>query len=292
MPYAIQRSDKTAEAALRRLAGKQVDRAIAALEGGDGPLGPRVHTARKAVKKLRGLIRLFRAAFPGYGDENAALRDAGRTIARLRDAHVMLAQFDRLAARTGASGAAASGLRAPFLARRDEAEDEAALAAGVGEFLSRFSSLAGRARQWILDDDGFDAVAPGLERTWKAASKALGRATADPDVGHMHGWRRRVKDHWYQARLLHPIWPEMMQPHVEAADRLGQLLGEHHDLALFVDHLAGTERSETPHALAAAARGRLAEIEAAAFPLGSRLFAGPASALTRRWRAWWDVWRG
>ena len=67
-------------------------------------LGPfdarRVHAARKALKQARAALRLLRPCLDAavYRRENLALRDAGRALAPLRDARVLLDAADRLRA--------------------------------------------------------------------------------------------------------------------------------------------------------------------------------------------------
>ena len=75
MPFAILPEDATVEAALRRIAREEAEGALSEVRG-TGPLAPRVHAMRKAVKKLRGLLRLVRPVFSDAKAENEVLRDA------------------------------------------------------------------------------------------------------------------------------------------------------------------------------------------------------------------------
>src|SRR5438128_1216962 len=89
--------------ALRRIAGEQLDDAIAELEPGPDRVAPSsVHSARKSLKKTRSLVRLARPALgrKRYASANAALRDAGRLLSGARDADVMIATTDDLAERS------------------------------------------------------------------------------------------------------------------------------------------------------------------------------------------------
>lgn len=292
MPYAFTQTDSTVAAALRRIAHDQIDGALAGLDNEAAPLAPRVHGARKAVKKTRGLIRLVRPVFPAYAAENAALRDAGRAIASLREAEVLLTVFDRLAQDAGLKPAEVVPLRAPFLTGVQTATDPAMQARSVEDFRQRMTAIRIRIDDWHLKADGFRALAPGLERTLAAARAAARHALANPDAETIHDWRKRVKDHWYQARLLTPVWPEMMAPHVAAADTLGELLGDHHDLADLSLRLADLPPSDPRDTLLAAAAARQSAMEHEAHAMGRRLLADEPQALADRWRVWWKVWRG
>ncbi|MDP3897781.1 MAG: CHAD domain-containing protein, partial [Mesorhizobium sp.] len=163
-------------------------------------------------------------------------------------------------------------------------------------FRDHMQAVRERAGDWRLDADGFDALAEGIGAAVAGARKAMRRARADPAPETVHDWRKRVKDHWYHARLLAPLWPVPMDAHARAADRLGELLGQHHDLAV----LTARARAE-PGPLGDRAAGRKllrrlvaerqAALEANCFAIGARLLAEPPDALVHRWRAYWKVWR-
>lgn len=286
MPYAILPEDPTVGAALRRIAREEAEGALALAQGG-GDLAPRVHGMRKTVKKLRGLLRLVRPVLPQARAENEVLRDAGRGLSDLRDAAVQLATLERLA--EGMPEERRRRLLHPFeeAARRQDAEAAPRL---LPAFAAAMASLRDRCEGWHPRREGWDAIEPGLAATWAAARAAQRAALADPGPEALHEWRKRVKDHWYQARLLRPLWPQMMDPHVAAADELGDLLGQVNDLAVLRDRLQAAPleeglRSEARHL----ADHRHAALMGAAVPLGRRLLAGKARALTARWGAWWEL---
>lgn len=286
MPYAILPDDRTVEAALRRIAREEAEGALALVQG-TGDLGPRVHAMRKAVKKLRGLLRLVRPVFPEARAENEVLREAGRGLSDLRDAAVQLATVERLS--DGMSDDRRARLLAPFRGAAERHDAEAAPRL-LPAFAAAMASLRDRSGGWTLEEDGWDALEPGLEATWAAARKAMRAARHDPSPDALHEWRKRVKDHWYQGRLLRPIWPAMMDPHVAAADTLGELLGQVNDLAVLRDRL---EAAPLDEGLRSEARDlsslRHAALMAEVLPLGRRLLAGRAEALTDRWGAWWKL---
>ena len=60
-----------------------------------------VHRARKALKRARAALRLLREGLDAaaFRAENAALRDAGRSLAPLRDVKAVLGALDELRAR-------------------------------------------------------------------------------------------------------------------------------------------------------------------------------------------------
>lgn len=290
MSYQFRPADADIETALRRLADEQFERALAAATG-DGPLPGRVHEMRKSVKKLRGLIRLLRPAFKGFKTENDALREAARGLTSLREADVNLRVLDRLLPEAEVSTAAATSLRNAVGGVPAETPGTTHAAEALNTFGTRMTALRARAETWRVRGDGFDALAGGLETTWTQARERMGPALADPTAVAVHEWRKRVKDHWYQARLLAPIWPEAMAPHVATADRLGEALGDHHDLAVLIDILTPM-KGKAAKAVLTIARTHQETLIAEARSDASRLFADSAPCLVGRWRCWWQVWRG
>lgn len=286
MPYAILPDDPDVGAAVRRIAREEAEGAVAQARG-DGPLPLRVHEMRKAVKKLRGLLRLVRPAMKAARAENDALRDAARALSALRDSAVLLATVEPLA--EGLEGSRREALLAPFRA------DAAAHAGDAGgdrlpPFAAALEALRDRSEGWRIRGDGWSALEPGLLATWRAARAAMGEALRRDSPEAAHEWRKRVKDHWYQARLLTPIWPDLMKPHAGAADALGELLGQANDLAVLAGRLDALPLDPALRAEAAArADARRAGLRAEAEPLGRRLLADTPSALARRWGAWWRL---
>ena len=108
----------------------------------------------------------------------------------------------------------------------------------------------------------------------------------------MHEWRKRAKDLWYDLRILCDAQPEALAKSVEWADELAGGLGDHHDLAVLREDLAGRE---SPTAMRAALLGAIAErqdeLAAAALELGERLYASKPKAFRRAMRRGWKEWR-
>jgi CHAD domain-containing protein len=290
MPYRLLREDATLEASLRRIAGEELSAALAQLDGGAGPDAAGVHDIRKRIKKLRGLLRLVRPGFADYAAENAALRDTARDLSALRDAEVRIATFDKVAGSPCPPGLARA--RARLLAHRDEV---LAHPAGVEAPRAALARLRERAAGWALTGRDRDILAEGLAATRRKARAAGKAATRTPTIEALHDWRKRAKDHWYQARLLTPVWPDMMSVLAEELSRFTEDLGDHHDLAVLHEMIRNLPAGVVSQKAALDLDRRIAdaqtEIEARAFPHGARLFAGEPEAMADLWVRWWRLWR-
>jgi CHAD domain-containing protein len=179
--------------------------------------------------------------------------------------------------------------------RQKVADDQVGLEKCLDEFLASMRKALRRVDVWRIDANGFAALEGGLRRTYGRGRKALRDAYETATVESFHEWRKRAKYHWYHARLLRPIWRDMMAVHIDAADDLSDLLGDDHDLAVFRTTLLGEQDSfggkTEIQALIGLIDRRRAELQARARPLGERLFADKPKRLAARFRSYWKSWK-
>lgn len=297
MAYRFKRKDKSVQKGVRRIALGEIDSAIAEIDGDELSPDETVHEVRTHCKKLRALIRLVRPVFRGYKKENAIIRDAAAELSSVRDAAVLLQAIDGLRRRFGDQLAPQSwdSMRTCLSRQRDSAAAEGLVNERLATFRSIMVKTRKRARKWKIGKDGFNAVGGGLALTYGRARQAMAQGRGKPTPANLHEWRKRVKDHWYHTRLLRPIWPAVMTPHRNAAGRLAELLGDHHDLEVLEATLAtAPDRFGKPkelRRLIGLVQWQREMLETDAFSLGRRLFAHRPSALRRSWGTYWDVWK-
>lgn len=119
MAYRLSRGEPVHHAATR-IAGEELSAAIVQLRHHGDPHS-RVHTARKAIKRARALLRLVRGGLgPAFAAENLALRDAARLLSQRRDAAVALTALHQLVPEPSS---ALLAVRDALAAARDAAAD-------------------------------------------------------------------------------------------------------------------------------------------------------------------------
>jgi CHAD domain-containing protein len=231
-----------------RVARGQLDVAIGLLEESDGrDRGEAIHEARKALKRLRALLRVSRG-FLGddrYHRENAAFRDAGRALSGSRDAKVLLETLDELTKRHADELTAPPWprLRQALKSSAEEPPDGVATASVV----SRLSDARARVATWPLPQDGGpQKLVGGVARIYRRGKHALRAAEDDPSTENLHELRKRVKDLWYAAQLLRPTAPKRMRKLARRAHRVSDLLGEDHDLAVLLARAESQPRLLSP----------------------------------------------
>ncbi|WP_172298429.1 CHAD domain-containing protein [Pseudoruegeria sp. HB172150] len=292
MTYHFKPSESSIQHGLRRIAVDQFDRALRDADDHDGDIHVRVHDMRKRGKQLRGLIRLVRPSFPAYAEENAAIRDAARLLSDFRDKTSALDTCDHLADAIGPGldRHALEPLREALLDRRHRAEHDPDLTDRLADFRREIAACRDRALGWELEEDSFDVLRAGFEDYYRRGRDAMKHARETGHAEDMHEWRKRVKDHGHHARLLRRAWPRKTKPHIKAAGDLGDLLGTHHNYAVFQVLLQDPSLpGQSRHALAGPAAEQMEMLEKKALGLGAHLYAEKPKALSKRWAAWWRL---
>ena len=297
MAYRID-TDEGVRTAIRRCAGEQLDLAVGELTEriDDDPVDA-VHSARKAVKKERSLLRLARGAMSRdqRRRENAALREAAGGLSTARDAEAMLDTLDALSERYVGQlpESAFQQIRVRLEERRDRERARLAGSSAAGRAVDQLDAVRARQPEWKLSGGGWDAIEPGLLRTYRDGRALFSRARSERSFTAWHDWRKRVKDLWYEQRLLAPVAGPVVKGQVKDAHRLADLLGDDHDLGVLKATLQGEPM--TPPVDLDAVIGlidhRRRELQTKALHLGARIYHESPKRFARRMRSSWKAGR-
>jgi CHAD domain-containing protein len=227
---------------LTRVVAEEIDAAMTELRKEDESVRDRsIHEARKSIKKLRAIVRML---MPGLGPagnrDDSALRDTGRALSKLRDAAALIETVEALSERFFADPAMEqlAVVRSVLRRRMEDTVRGEDCRTVVGGAVASLKTLKKRAARWQIAGGSFAAIAPGLEQTYRRGRKRLKLAQANPSAENLHSLRKRVKDHWYQVRLLDGPW-RMMQKGRNSRDKelreLQEWLGDHHNLTVLRD---------------------------------------------------------
>lgn len=284
MAFALKPHKKAAKE-VRRAAREQVDRALA--EIADDALGEEktVHQVRKRCKKLRGLLRLVADDLgKHYKMENHWYRDTARLLSGLRDAH----QSANTLAQLGAEQPADVGTGAGDRAGAPDARD------ALAQCDARLREGRERIDQWPLAGESFDALQPGFKHTYAQGRKRLRAARKSGEADALHDWRKAVKYHGHHLKLMRPSWPVPLSAHYREVSRLGDFLGEEHDLsvlALRLEAARANGEEEAEQLLERLAR-RQRKLRRRAFRLGEHVFAEKPKSYSRRLAKYWRASAG
>jgi len=250
-----------------------------------------VHEVRKTLKRLRALLRLLRHALgpDEYRRENLALRDAARPLAEVRDAKVFVETIQALARRSAPAGTVARQLApvAEGLAARHRGLAERVLGTdrALDAVATVLAAVRARAERWSLPEhEGWRLLKPGFERAYRRGRRAHARARREGTPEALHEWRKEVKYLLYQLQLIEPAWRASERLLARRLDRLADLLGEDHDLAV-------VRAMVTEPAVIRLVDRRRAVLQRQAFAVGRVVDEPRPAARLRSLRDAWDDWR-
>ena len=318
------RTDETAAHGLQRIALGQLDLAIELLRGESPvpmPQDEAVHETRKALKRLRALMRLLEGEIGSKRAtrERTVLRDAGARLAGARDAEVMVGTLDALVSRHPQKLSRRRGVVDLRERLQHERRTTAAQALG-GTLLSssaareqvaeELCALRARVTKWKLPDrPEARLTGPGLEHIYRAGRTGRRRAGRSwsgrrkLDSRAMHKWRKHVKDLRYALEVLDVRDPPAKsaakhpgkRPNkrivklAHRADGLGEVLGEEHDLMLLGEkvraHKPLKRHKRTRKLLLQAISRRRGRLRKRALREGERLYERKPQRFVRRIRA-------
>ncbi|HET6147985.1 MAG TPA: CHAD domain-containing protein [Polyangia bacterium] len=286
----------------QRLIAEELGRAVAAAGDPALSLEERVHELRSRLKKARAVVRLLRT-HEGRPARRARredhwMRDVARTLAAGREALVMPLTLQRVRA-VSRKSKHHSDLNRLLGSAEAAARRELSGAAQTGiERALRKAAAAIRGHRSRLADASLShprrVLRNGLLASYRDARRALAKLPPAPSPEPLHRWRTQVKRLGYQVRLLRRIAPAIWRALGAPLERLGDELGEVHDLVVLESWIAAQAPISGP-----AARARLTaaitevrhQRERQARVVGKRLLKERPRALEEKLKKAWRAWR-
>ena len=279
MSYRIEKGESLA-GAFGRIASEEISIALAELRRRSH--GEAVHNARKALKRLRGLLRSLRIALPKelYERENRRFAAAGRRIAPWRDIHVQLRTLVKLGAHTHPAG---KKIRADLLRQRKTISRQSP---GLRKIVREMLHASEQAiADWPLQKATPARLAAGLKKVFKQGRAAHRAALHRPSPVNLHEWRKKVKSLGFGFELIQGLGSKKFAKTIERCEDLGDCLGDDHDLFMALAALRrehATQPSDDFGNLAHRVAARRTKLQRRAFRLGRRLYAEKPSVFEKR----------
>ncbi|PYK55444.1 MAG: hypothetical protein DME48_04645 [Verrucomicrobia bacterium] len=250
--------------------------------------GVTVHEVRKHLKKLRAAMRLAvgEVGKNQRAREDRCVRKIGRLVSDLRDAQVRLQTLIQLRDETAKDSSKKPFPHIEELLSLERESFSAAFAGWQKQAIPQLERVEARLLKWPLNDVTWKQICGAVCKIYKRGQRGLAKAISDPEPENFHAWRKRVKDLWYQLRILQPLNRAVLTEMAHDADVLGEILGCEHDLEFLWVRL---EKENGDEAL----RDELAKLQKLihkrgkrlrtnALELGRRFYAEPAKAFAKR----------
>lgn len=282
--------DEAAGKGMKRIALRQIKRALEELEQARSGDEKRVHDLRKRFKRLRAALRLVRDDIGKrkYRSRNSDFRNAAHAFNDVRDARVLVDSLGRLAEHSDELPGEVLGRFRELLEGRareafDRARDADQTFESVEEMLKRGRRKIG---DWRVDAGDWRELGAGLERVYRQSFQGFAAATISQSTENLHEWRKRAKYFWHGLQIVETVWPEGMAEFGDDVHELTNLLGDDHDLAMLqrvVDEagdVMGAQRDS--EAVSHAIAKRRVALQSEAIETGRRVFREDSSAIKRR----------
>jgi adenylate cyclase len=309
-PYSQWRSAEVKEAAkfhlkhkesiadgLLRVQNEQLNIAIQELSRRDDDLDGAIHEVRKAIKKVRSVLRLMRQALPAlYRKENCELQQVGRKLSELRDAQALIESLANLEKRyeKELAGVELSPIQRELAQRKVRVSQTVGSTEQLAQFTAKLTEIQTRLKGADMKPVDAAALTKALAKTVKRARMAHGAAFDEGTPEAFHEWRKRVKDFRYQLDLLHKLWPDVLGAFTDSAKSLEQRLGDHHNLDVLHQTLSDTPddfgRGKTLRKLFQVIELDRERLQDDADSCGRLLFTDKPSAWVKRLNACWASW--
>ena len=290
-PFELSQEESAGDG-IRRIVCEQIEGAIRAANSKQNGKGSPVHSTRTHLKKARAALRLASNEIDRdiWRREDRSLRKVGQLISDVRDAEVRLQTVRQLREFTRGR-------------KRSFRETEELLAFELDSFLAAFAEWPAEARQrlnqtldrirdWPLDDLSFKQLHKCVQETYKRGRKSLRTAVKKGSTQRLHTFRKRVKELWYQLRILRPLAPGVFTELTDELRAIGRFLGQLHDLAFVEERLAsiGPANKSGDRIITALIESREKELEQTALALGERFYAERPRQFSRRMSRYFSEW--
>jgi CHAD domain-containing protein len=290
MPFRFKKKESVAKA-VRRLCGERLDDALETLE--KKARFEAVHGVRKEIKKLRSILRLTRGEIgrKTYRKYNQALRKGADLLTAFRDAQVKLGALDELAKHF--KGKLPPQPKIKNALRDNCRAEEKKLSVAIAPLKEILHESKEELDSLKLKSKGWRAIGPGLKKIYGRGQEAFERIGAEPSEENFHEWRKRVKDLGHQLSLLCPVRPGKMRGRTKDLEKLGDLLGDDHDLSMLREFVTKKfPRTHEINAFEGMIVTRQEELRSAAMKLGGRFYRDKPNRFSRRIGGYWKSWRG
>jgi CHAD domain-containing protein len=255
--------------------------------GGRTAFESRIHESRKRMKKVRAAAAVLEQAGAKLPrKDRKRLKSAARALSRLRDSAAIIETLDRVRRRYPKQlpEHTYGVLRRALVGTRDCEQARARRDGVVAEAAERLAKTRRSAKAWTSPSIGVSDMIAVMTASYRRSRNAMKRARATGQSATLHRWRKELKTHWYQLRLVKPLTTRVA-PLIADLKRLETDLGDDHNLVVLGATLRGCRELRSMRAqlrqIERLATRMRQPLRRRAFALGRRLHARTPRAFAR-----------
>jgi CHAD domain-containing protein len=268
---------------LKRIFHEQIQSALKLCRHPAKQRGVTVHEVRKHLKKLRAALRLTKnqVGKNRWASEDRCLREIGRLVSDLRDAHVRFQTLIQLR-----DDAKQQFPRLEELLSMERESFSAAFAGWQKQAIPKLERVGERLSKWPVSRIRWKQICGVVAKSYGRGQDRLAKALKKRDPESFHAWRMSVKELWYQLRILRPLNRLVLDEIASDAKTLGELLGRAHDFAFLLTRLDKERGDQALYdelvQLQKLIQKRGKRLHRDALELGRRFYAEPSKAFAKR----------
>jgi CHAD domain-containing protein len=240
--------NETFETGFHRIAASLISNILESAKASDIDPATAVHEIRKKLKMLRALLKMLR--FSGdlkkYEQANILLRDLGRLMSEIRDAHVRNITLNEIDLNNGLKNfdRIVQEIIETNTLQIKQLEEVYFVKFNVFNRVTKKLQTCDQITDF-LDSCSFDRVKilEGYSKTYEDGFNSFFTAFVYPSSELLHEWRKRLKDLNSQSIYLGAYLPAM-DINLSEMDMLSDILGEDHDYWMLNDWISGQTWSD------------------------------------------------
>jgi CHAD domain-containing protein len=215
-----------------------LDAARQALQASRKSHAARIHDFRKALKRLRALMRLMTPVLGAEADEvRIEARDLARELGATRDAQSAIDAVRDLRKGRWNHQLSEQSMQsiAAAIQQLKQSGQRARLSADTAlRLLTWVDAVDARVRMWPAHSPEYPALCAALTKAYRRARRAVPEKWQSAGDEALHEFRQRVIVHRHQLDLIEPLHPRLVGKWINAAQRVRGRLGRYNDLTLLV----------------------------------------------------------
>jgi CHAD domain-containing protein len=295
--YAITNNEEFSDA-VHRILTEQVNYIISLAPTTDD-YKVKVHEIRKALKRIRAVLRLIRSDIDEriYTSENVFFRDVSRQLSSVRDLHVFKEAFDTLCEMNPnkLNNGQVHGLNTYFLNQIDAAQDLLSEGGKWQALVREMEAVQTRLNSIRLEQLGPHTIFDGVGEVYGKGQKQMIKTQRFPEDDNLHEMRKLVKQLMYLIRLMQPVAPDYYKGYMTDLKEASTALGEDHDLAALASYMSkmnGALMAEPGKDIIYQYLDKQRQqIQVDIWPLVARIYTESPKDFSRRIRAYWLLGR-